>query len=128
MGKTTTEADLIAWAVLLVALLLLAGVATNGCGQQADSVGVHYVRGGGAVGVDVKGHTVELAFREVHEEGTSCAVVDVFAIDGVRLGSGFLPMMSDPGCAELFAPFGRPAPELVNADPEPEPLPPLSGP
>jgi len=128
MGKTTTEADVIAIAFLLWAGLILALTLSGGCGSNGDVVGVHYVRGGGAVGLDVQGHTVELAFREVVDGDVSCAVIDVFAVDGLEIGSGYIPIMSDPGCGESFDPFGRVAPELINAEPEPEPLPPLSGP
>ena len=85
--------------------------AQNGTGDALPAVSIAYVRGQGAIGLDVYGQRVEAQWRETgitRDNGSMlhCSVVDSITVNGLHIGAGYLPPpISDPGCEDYFRPF-----------------------
>jgi len=94
-------------ASLLAAVLLIQ--AMSGCSAapvEGPPVSVMSASGTGCITVGVYGHPVATCFSETLEDGARCTVVEAISLDGIPLGSGYLPSpLSDPECAEIYRPF-----------------------
>jgi len=115
--------------LLLLGLAALTSLATQGCQPQADpehpdvtpglGFNILYLRGTGAAGLQFRGMTVEAAWTEKGVEASDgslvhCSVVERAMVDGLNIGSGYLPSpFSNPACEEHFPPFRLGAPPLT---------------
>lgn len=128
MVRDTILIDLAGLCFLAIGVLLFVQV-LSGCGADRPAVNVAGAHGSGGIELDVVISGVEFdvkaEFREVlattDGETVRCTVVDELSLNGVILGSGYLPPpLSDSGCVAIYRPFRygplEPEPESVDRD------------